>query len=83
MSTSRLNVTLDEATAEKLSALARRMHVNEGTLARSLLSMAIDEADPEPANIVALLDSIDGAWEDAEAGWRQAQDGQTIPLDQL
>jgi hypothetical protein len=83
MSTTRLNVTLDEATAEKLSALARRMHVNEGTLARSLLSMAIDEADPEPANIVALLDSIDGAWEDAEAGWRQAQDGQTIPLDQL
>jgi hypothetical protein len=83
MSTSRLNVTLDEATAEKLSALARRMHVNEGTLARSLLSMAIDEADPEPANIVALLDTIDGAWEDAEAGWRQAQDGQTIPLDQL
>jgi hypothetical protein len=83
MSTTRLNVTLDEATAEKLSALARRMHINEGTLARSLLSMAIDEADPDPANIVVLLDGIDGAWEDAETGWRQAQDGRTIPLDQL
>lgn len=79
----RLNVTLDDATAEKLSAMARRLHVNEGTLARSLLSTAIDEADPDPANIVELLDGIDGAWEDAQAGWRQAQDGDTVPLDQL
>ena len=79
----RLNVTLDDATAEKLSAMARRLHVNEGTLARSLLSTAIDEADPDPANIVALLDGIDGAWADAEAGWQQAQDGDTVPLDQL
>jgi hypothetical protein len=83
MSSTRLNVTLDEAAAQKLSAMARRMHINEGTLARSLLLTALDEADPEPANIVALLDGIDGAWEDAQAGWRQAQDGQTIPLDQL
>lgn len=83
MSSTRLNVTLDEATAEKLSAMARRLHVNEGTLARSLLLTAIDEADPDPANIVALLDSIDGAWEDAQTGWRQAKDGQTVPLDQL
>jgi hypothetical protein len=34
MSTMRLNVTLDADAAEKLTALARRMHVNEGTLAR-------------------------------------------------
>lgn len=83
MSSTRLNVTLDGAAAEKLSAMAQRMHVNEGTLARSLLLTAIDEADPDPANIVALLDGIDGAWEDAQVGWQQAQDGQTIPLDQL
>jgi len=83
MSSTRLNVTLDEATVRKLSAMARRMHVNEGTLARSLLMTAIDEADPDPANIVALLDGIDGAWEDAQVGWRQAHDGRTIPLDQL
>jgi hypothetical protein len=83
MSSTRLNVTIDEAAAQKLSAMARRMHVNEGTLARSLLLTAIDEADPDPANIVALLDGIDGAWEDAQTGWRQAQDGDTIPLDEL
>lgn len=83
VSSTRLNVTLDEAAAQKLSAMARRMHVNEGGLARSLLLTAIDEADPSPANIVALLDGIDGAREDAQVGWRQAQDGQAIPLDQL
>ena len=83
MPSTRLNVTLDGAAAEKLSAMAQRMHLNEGTLARSLLLTAIDEADPDPANIVALLDGIDGAWDDAQTGWQQAQDGQTIPLDQL
>jgi hypothetical protein len=36
--------------------------VNPGTLARSLLSAALDEAEPDPATIVALLDSIPGAW---------------------
>jgi hypothetical protein len=83
MSSTRLNVTLDGAAAEKLSAMARRMHINEGTLARALLLTAIDEAEPDPANIVALLDGIDGAWADAEAGWQQAQAGQTVALDQL
>lgn len=83
MTSTRLNVTLDEAASERLAAMARRMHVNEGTLARSLLMTAIDEADPDPGNIVALLDGIDGAWEDAQVGWRQAQDGETVPLDDL
>jgi hypothetical protein len=83
MATNRLNVTLDEAAAQKLSAMAQRLHVNEGTLARSLLSTAIDDADPDPANIVALLDGITGAWEDAQEGWRQARAGDTIPLDEL
>lgn len=83
MSATRVNVTLDQSVSEKLSALARRLHVNEGTLARSLLTTAIDEADPDPSNIVALLDGIDGAWDDAQIGWRQAQEGDTIPLDRL
>jgi hypothetical protein len=83
MATIRLNVTLDEGTAHKLSAMAERMHVNEGTLARSLLTTAIDEADPDATNIVALLDGIDGAWEDAQRGWRQAQEGDVVPLDEL
>ena len=43
----RLNVTLDPEHAARLARLAERTHVQEGTLARSLLSVAIEEADPE------------------------------------
>jgi hypothetical protein len=79
----RVNVTLDEQRAAKLARLAARVHVAEGTLARSLLSSAIDDADPDPANVVALLDAIPGAFERAQLGLRQAADGDTIPLSDL
>jgi hypothetical protein len=36
MASQRLNITLDEERANKLARLAARVHVNEGTLARSL-----------------------------------------------
>ncbi|MGH3443518.1 MAG: hypothetical protein ACRDUY_16035 [Nitriliruptorales bacterium] len=83
MATRRRNLTLDEEQAAKLARLAERVHVNEGTLARSLLSTAIDEADPDPENVVAVLDGIDGAFERAALGRRQAAAGETIPLDEL
>jgi hypothetical protein len=79
----RLNVTLDDERAEKLVRLAERMHVQPGTVARSLLSNALDEADPDPRTIVDLLDGIDGAYDRAQLGLRQAHSGQTVPLDQL
>lgn len=83
MGSRRLNITLDEEQAAKLARLAERVHVNEGTLARSLLSTAIDEADPDAENVVAVLDGIDGALERAELGRRQAASGKVIPLDEL
>jgi len=83
MGSQRLNITLDGERASKLARLARRVHVNEGTLARSLLASAIDDADPDPANVVQLLDGIDGAYDRASLGRRQAADGETIPLDEL
>ena len=83
VSSQRLNITLDEAHAAKLSRLAARVHVNEGTLARSLLSTAIDDADPDAANVVAVLDGIEGAWERAQLGSLQAAAGETIALDDL
>jgi predicted transcriptional regulator len=79
----RLNITLDNERAAKLSQLAARVHVNEGTLARSLLASAIDEADPDPANVVALLDAIPGAYDRTRHGLEQAAQGRTIPLDDL
>ncbi len=79
----RLNVTLDEERAAKLAILAKRTHVQEGTLARSLLSTALDEADPDPRHIVSLLDAIPGAWERAQLGLGQSRSGEVIPLDEL
>lgn len=79
----RVNVTLDSAYALKLQRLAERTHTNEGTLARSLLSSALDEADPDPRNIADLLDGISGALDRAQLGAAQAQAGLGVPLDEL
>jgi predicted transcriptional regulator len=78
-----LNITLDPEHAARLTRLAERTHVQEGTLARSLLSTAIEEADPEARSVTALLDGIPGAYERAQAGLAQARTGEAIDLDQL
>jgi predicted transcriptional regulator len=82
-STHRLNVTLDAEHAEKLRRLAERTNVQEGTLARSLLSGALEEADPEARDVAELLESIDGAFERAQQWLAQARAGRTVPLDEL
>jgi predicted transcriptional regulator len=79
----RFNIQLDDARASKLRELAERTHVNPGTIARSLLSQALDDADPTPASVVALLDSIPGALDKAREGVRQVRSGKGIPLDEL
>jgi hypothetical protein len=79
----RLNITLEDEYAEKLARLAERTHVQPGTVARSLLSTALDEADADPRNVVELLDGIQGAYDRAQLGRAQAEAGDTIPLDQL
>lgn len=80
---SRVNVTLDDEHAQKLRMLAERTHTNEGTIARSLLMSALDEADPDPRNVTALLDGIDGAYERALRGRDQLRAGKGIPLEDL
>ena len=79
----RLNVTLDAEHAARLARLAERTHVQEGTLARSLLSTAIEEADPDARNVAALLDGIPGAYERAQLGLQRARAGESISLDEL
>jgi hypothetical protein len=79
----RINVTLEPEYAEKLAILAERAHTQEGTLARSLLSQAIDEADIDARTIVEILDGIPGAFERAELGIEQVRAGKGIPLDEL
>jgi hypothetical protein len=79
----RLNVTLDSEHATRLARLAKRMHVQEGTLARSLLSIALDEADPDARSVASLLDGIPGAYERAQQGLERALNGETIALNEL
>ena len=81
--TTRLNVTLDPAHAEKLRQMAERAYTQEGTLARSLLSRAIDEADIDAETMVELLNGIPGAPERAKLGREQGRRGETIPLEDL
>ncbi len=79
----RLNITLDDEQAEKLVRLADRMHIQPGTIARSLLSSALDDADPDARNVAELLDGVPDAFARAELGREQARACQTSSLDQL
>jgi hypothetical protein len=59
--TERLIVTLDAEHAARLTLLAQREHADRGTLARSLLSAAIDEGEPDAAAVTGILDRIRAA----------------------
>ena len=82
-SAKRINVTLDDEHAGRLARLAERTHIQEGTLARSLLCTALDDADPDAARITEILDAVPGAWERTQEGLTQAAHGEGTPLDQL
>lgn len=79
----RYNIQLDAEHAAKLEALAERTHIQAGTLARSLLSTAIDEANPDPTTVVEILDAIPGAYERHQQGIRDAREGKSTPVDDL
>ncbi len=79
----RLNITLDDEYAERLNQLAERTHVQPGTIARSLLSIALEDVGIDPRNVVELLDGIPGAHERALLGRKQALAGETIALSEL
>ncbi len=79
----RFNVTLDEEHATKLTRLAERAQIQEGTLARSLLSQALDDAAPDPRDVTEILDAIPGALARARRGLREAKAGKAIALDDL
>lgn len=79
----RYNIQLDDEYSAKLESLANRTHVQPGTLARSLLSSAIDQADPDPSVVTEILDAIPGAFERHEQGRADAREGRTLPLEDL
>jgi hypothetical protein len=79
----RFNVQLDDEHAAMLHAIAERVYVQPGTIARSLLSTALDQVAPDPVTITAILDSIPGALERAQEGLAAARAGHHRPLDEL
>lgn len=81
--TKRYTIQLDDERSTRIEALAERTHIQAGTLARSLLSTAIDEADPSPAVITELLNNIPGALERHQRGREDAREGRAVPLEDL
>lgn len=79
----RLNVSLDEQHAEKLARLADRARVPDGTLARSLLSAAIDDADPDARSITQILEGIPGLPERLTTAEAEMKGGRMIELEEL
>lgn len=85
----RLNLTLDDADAAVLNRLADRTHMQAGTLARSMLLTTLhqtveqEEREQFSADVLQLLDGIDGAFERMELGRRQAAEGNATALDEL
>ena len=80
---SRVNVILDDEHAVKLRRLAERTHTNPGTIARSLLSTALEEADPDPRGVTELLDRLPGAFDSAQRGRAEARAGLGTPIEDL
>lgn len=83
MATRRLNVSIDEQRAAKLARLADRAHVADGTLARSLLSAAIDDADPDPDHVTDILEGISGLVERLHVADEQVASGAFLDLSEL
>lgn len=78
---SRVNIVLDAEHAEKLRLLADRIHVAPGTLARALLTSAIEDADPSPRSVTALLNAIPGAFESVQRGMADYEAGNYVKLE--
>jgi hypothetical protein len=78
-----IRISLDPVRAAKLTQLAQRAGADETVLASSLLAAAIDETDPPPADIMRLLDGIDGARERAQLGLEQAGPQHSIGVEEL
>jgi hypothetical protein len=79
----RINVTLDPEHAQRLRRMAEQAHAAEGTLARSLLSRAIDDAETDGQTMVEILNGIPGATARIRLAREQLGRGEGIPLDEL
>ena len=79
-----LNVQLDDEHAAKFHAVAERFYVQPGTLARSLLSTALDQGESRCPPCQDRRLATPGAPEPtAREGLAEARAGRFLPLDEL
>jgi hypothetical protein len=81
--THRINVLLGDEHAQRLKRMAEQSHAAEGTLARSLLSRAIDDAEIDGRTMVEVLDGVPGARQRIALAREQIARGEGIPLEDL
>ena len=74
---------LDDEHAHRLKRMAEQAHAAEATLARSLLSRAIDDAEIDGRTMVEVLDGIPGARQRIALAREQIARGEGIPFDEL
>jgi len=79
----RINVTLDAEHAQRLKRMAEQAYAAEGTLARSLLSRAIDDAEIDGRTMVEILNGIPGTATRLTRARDELKRGEGIPLDEL
>jgi hypothetical protein len=79
----RLSVTLDAEHAAKLSRMAEQSDTAEGTLARSLLSRAIDDAELDGRTMVEILNGIPESAAHAQRGRDELARCERIAIDEL
>ena len=79
----RINVTLDAEHAQRLKRMAEQAYAAEGTLARSLLSRAIDDAEVDGRTMVEILNGIPGTAQRLVQARDELKRGEGIPLDEL
>jgi hypothetical protein len=63
--------------------MAEQAHAAEGTLARSLLARAIDDAEIDGRTMVEVLNGIPGARQRIARAREEIARGEGIPLDEL
>ena len=83
----RVNVSLEDEQYDQLTALASQMHLQEGSVARSLLSQALDQTagvdTASPAGITRLLYSIPGFEERLRRAEADIERGAVVKLDEF
>jgi hypothetical protein len=79
----RVNVTLGDEHAAMLSRLADRAHVSDGTLAKSLLTAAIENADADAGTVTEILEGVPGLVGRVEAAEKQVERGEYSELSDL